>query len=110
MRPVLKDVLSKSSLSDENMEVVERFVAKPVEFVKGAVFSQTGQNPAGDYAPASTQIQGILKSMYDSFTSDLEKDNAKEAQRQKEFGEFQVTKNTELKELNSSLEDETKGD
>jgi len=96
MRPVLKDVLSKSSLSDENMEVVERFVAKPVEFVKGAMFSQTGQNPAGDYAPASTQIQGILKSMYDSFTSDLEKDNAKEAQRQKEFGEFQVTKNTEL--------------
>jgi len=103
MRPVLKDVLSKSSLSEENMEVVERFVAKPVEFVKGAVFSQTGQNPAGDYAPASTQIQGILKSMYDSFTADLEKDNAKEGQRQKDFGEFQVTKNQELTTARSDL-------
>jgi len=103
MRPVLKDALSKSSLSEENMEVVERFVAKPVEFVKGAVFSQTGQNPAGDYAPASTQIQGILKSMYDSFTSDLEKDNAKEGQRQKDFEAFSVTKNQELTTARSDL-------
>merc|ERR1719424_1316366 len=92
MRPVLKARVTKASTSEENMEVVERFVAKPEDFVKGAAFSQTGQNPLGDFAPQSTQIQGILKGMYDSFTTDLEKDNAAESVRQKAFEDLQSTK------------------
>ena len=32
----------------------------------------------GDYAPASTQIQGILKDMYDTFAGDLQEMNTNE--------------------------------
>merc|ERR1719482_311522 len=88
------------------MEVVERFVEKPEEFVKqaNAALTQTGQNPFGDYAPQSTQIQGILKSMYDSFTADLEKDNAQEAESQKSFEELMATKLQEQKTLKGTLQ------
>jgi len=85
-------------------------VEKPEEFVKGKdAFVQNSQNPFGDYAPQSTRIQGILKSMYDSFTGDLEKDNAEEGEKQKAFEELMETKKKELRTLESSLEDETKG-
>jgi C-terminal processing protease CtpA/Prc len=59
--------------------------------------AQVGQNPFGDYAPQSTQIQGILKGMYDAFTADLEKDNAEEAEAQKSFEELMGTKMQEQK-------------
>merc|ERR1719440_2610691 len=97
-------------MKQQEIEVVQHFVEKPQDFMKskalGAV--QVGQNPFGDYAPQSTQIQGILKSMYDSFTADLEKDNAEEADKQKAFEELMATKKKELKTLEGSLEDETK--
>merc|ERR1740138_174716 len=62
-----------------------------------------GPNPFGDYAPQSTQIQGILKGMYDAFTSDLEKDNAEEADKQKAFEAFMATKKRELATLEETL-------
>jgi len=84
-------------------------VEQPEEFLhKQGVFAQTGQNPFGDYAPASTRIQGIFKSMYDSFTSDLEKDNVDEAEKQKGYEELMATKKKELETLTSSLQDESK--
>merc|ERR1719316_900428 len=61
-------------------------------------------NPFGDYAPQSTQIQGILKGMYDAFTADLEKDNADEAEKQKSFEALIETKKTELATLEATLE------
>merc|ERR1719299_344916 len=67
-------------------------------------FVQTGNNPFGDYAPQSTQIQGILKGMYDGFTSDLEKDNAAEAEKQKSFEALLATKKAELATLEATLE------
>merc|ERR1719313_2457175 len=69
--------------------------------------AQIGQNPFGDYAPQSTQIQGILKGMYDGFTSDLEKDNAEEADKQKSFEELMATKKMELATLQATLEKQT---
>merc|ERR1719197_2452995 len=68
----------------------------------------SGQNPFGDYAPASTQIQGILKGMYDSFTGDLEKANAEEADKQKAFEELMGTKMQEYETLVATLETKTK--
>merc|ERR1740138_1846764 len=62
-----------------------------------------GPNPFGDYAPQSTQIQGILKGMYDAFTADLEKDNAEEADKQKAFEAFMATKKRELATLEETL-------
>merc|ERR1719502_485112 len=66
--------------------------------------AQVGQNPFGDYAPQSTQIQGILKGMYDAFTADLEKDNANEAEAQKSFEELMATKRQELAALEGTLQ------
>merc|ERR1719352_1595032 len=65
---------------------------------------QEGNNPFGDYAPQSTQIQGILKGMYDAFTAELEKDNAAEAESQKSFEELMATKAKEKATLEGSLE------
>jgi len=65
---------------------------------------QLRNNPFGDYAPQSTQIQGILKGMYDAFTADLEKDNAEEAEKQKAFEEFMKTKKAEQATLELTLE------
>jgi hypothetical protein len=70
----------------------------------GMSAAQVGQNPFGDYAPQSTQIQGILQGMYDSFTADLEKDNANEAESQKSFEALLATKKSEQKTLEATLE------
>ena len=41
-------------------------------------FLETAHNPHGDYAPASTALQGILKNMYDTFTNNLMDGNNEE--------------------------------
>merc|ERR1719199_760105 len=86
---------------------MKRFVSEPESFVahkSGMSAAQIGQNPFGDYAPQSSQIQGILKGMYDAFTSDLEKDNAEEAKQQKDYEELTATKTQELATLEDSLQ------
>merc|ERR1719382_2406344 len=84
---------------------------RPEEFVGGrsAMLSaaQIANNPFGDYAPQSTQIQGILKGMYDSFTTSLEKANAEESEQQKSHEELMATKQMELKTLQLTLEKQT---
>merc|ERR1719281_1219266 len=95
-------------LSSHDVEVMKHFVAKPDDFVDkhtGAIVAaQMGQNPFGDYAPQSTQIQGILKGMYDAFTADLEKDNVDEANKQKSFEELEATKLQERETLEGTLQ------
>merc|ERR1719262_1920223 len=75
--------------------------------MKFASFSQSA-NPFGDYAPASDQIVGIMKGMYDSFTANLEKANAEEADKQKMFEELMATKLQEHATLTATLEAKTK--
>merc|ERR1719262_1766646 len=74
----------------------------------GAQVDATVSNPHGDYAPASTQIQGIMKGMYDSFSADLEKANAEEADKQKAYEELMATKKAEHETLTATLETKTK--
>jgi len=108
----IKSVLKTSEVthrfSDDEIEIVRKFTDKPEEYVGGHTFgfsaAQVAQNPFGDYAPQSTQIQGILKGMYDGFTSDLEKDNAAEAEKQKSFEALLATKKAELATLEATLE------
>merc|ERR1719181_2068503 len=96
------------SISDKDIDLVKSFASKPEDFVKakktGMSAAQIGQNPFGDYAPQSTQIQGILKGMYDAFTADLEKDNAAEADAQKSFEEIMATKRQEQATLQATLQ------
>merc|ERR1719389_1374784 len=66
------------------------------------------KGPFGDYAPASGAIQGILKGMYDAFTSDLESKNADQAMKQKQYEELSATKAAELATLQSTLANKKK--
>merc|ERR1719217_1188799 len=92
-------------IPSHDLEIVQHFIDSPDDFLHNSVSAaQVGNNPFGDYAPQSTQIQGILKGMYDAFTADLEKDNAEEAESQKSFEELMATKAKELATLKSTLE------
>jgi len=93
-------------VSDADMQLMQHFVSKPSDFFPargGMIAAQTGNNPFGDYAPQSTQIQGILKGMYDAFTAELEKDNLNEADSTKAFEELMATKAKELATLEATL-------
>merc|ERR1719163_853763 len=95
-------------MTPEDLDAASNFVKDPTGFFskKSASFSgaQISQNPFGDYAPASTVIQGTLKNMYDTFTSQLESANADEAGRQKSYEELMATKSQEMATLKSTLE------
>merc|ERR1719460_494097 len=99
---------SAENLSEKDLEVIKQFVTKPESFVGGRAgmmsAAQIAKQPFGDYAPASGQIQGILKGMYDSFAADLEKANAEEAERQKAYEELMATKKQEQETLEATLE------
>jgi len=103
LRTVLRHKAFSQSAEEKDLDVVKQFVTKPEAFlVAGSTAmsaAQVGQNPFGDYAPQSTQIQGILKGMYDTFTADLEKDNADEAESRKSYESLMSTKEEELKTL-----------
>jgi len=99
-------------LSEGDIDIVKSWIADPTKFMSssfsGAQVDATVSNPHGDYAPASTQIQGIMKGMYDSFSADLEKANAEEADKQKAFEELMATKKAEHETLTATLEAKTK--
>jgi hypothetical protein len=109
-----KDVVSRAA-SKEDLDALTRFIEHPEDYAKQAAapsgnsplsatqMNAGKSNPFGDYAPQSTQIQGILKGMYDAFTADLEKDNAEEADKQKGFEAFMATKKRELDTLTGTL-------
>jgi len=105
------DSPSASMVSPRDLEVVRRFVEHPSDFVQGRTgvsvsAAQVGarNNPFGDYAPQSTQIQGILKGMYDTFAGDLERANADESEAQKSFEELMATKLREHGTLKATQE------
>lgn len=104
VRAVMARPSASRKMSGEDLALVRRFVDKPEDFVarRSTGFAQVGNNPFGDYAPQSTQIQGILKGMYDTFASDLEKANAKEAEAQKGFEALMATKIRELETLQAT--------
>jgi len=111
VRGLLKKSVISHAVSESDLKVVQRFVDRPEDFLGTRSHflsaSQIANNPFGDYAPQSTQIQGILKGMYDAFTADLEKDNADEASAQKSFEELMATKKKELETLQLTLDKQT---
>jgi len=107
MRSVLSNLpLTAMELSDADLHAVQMFVEKPKDFIALQKTSalQVSNNPAGDYAPQSTQIQGVLKGLYDSFAASLEKANGEESDQQKAFEELMATKKEELETLEATLE------
>jgi len=111
VRGLLKKSVVSHAVAESDLKVVQHFVERPEDFLgtrsNFLSASQIANNPFGDYAPQSTQIQGILKGMYDAFTADLEKDNADEAGAQKSFEELMATKKKELETLQLTLDKHT---
>jgi len=111
VRQVLKRPSASRAASKEDLDIVQRFVEQPDAFMGRGRTSlsaaQIAQNPFGDYAPQSTQIQGILKGMYDSFAADLEKANADESEQEKAFQALMATKKAEAATLQATLERHT---
>jgi len=111
IRGVLAHSQVSNIASDEDLKLVRQFAEKPEDFMgaRAGVVSaaQVAQNPFGDYAPQSTQIQGILKGMYDTFVGDMEKANAEEAESQKAFQELMATKRSEMQTLQLTLDKQT---
>lgn len=103
-----------SEINENDLNLVKDFVENPTKFVStgfsGAQIGAKSSNPFGDYAPASTQITGILKGMYDGMVADLEKASAEEADKQKTYEELMATKEAEHKTLTATLEEKTKED
>merc|ERR1719162_1288264 len=107
VRTALNSKVSAQLLSDKDVETVKHFVSKPDDFVgmhaKTMSAAQVdGPNPFGDYAPQSSQIQGILASMHDAFKADLAKDIAAEAESLKSFNDLMATKKQERETLEAT--------
>merc|ERR1719201_1768823 len=86
-------------MSETDLEIMNNFVGHPEDFLHpktGAFLHAGSQNPFGDYAPKSGQIQGILKEMYDEYARDLERGSGEEAVDQKNFLKLKATKEEEL--------------
>jgi len=108
VRGLLRRPVVEKSVGEQDLEVVKQFVENPSDFVGeksslSAVQVAHKNNPFGDYAPKSTQIQGILKGMYETFARDLERSNVDEATKQKGFEELMQTKKQELATLKTTL-------
>lgn len=112
VRSALQRPTVSKTMSSTDLSLIRNFIEHPADFVGKRAGSlsavQIANNPFGDYAPQSTQIQGILKGMYDAFTQDLEKDNVAEAESQKAFEELMATKKQELETLQESLQQQQK--
>jgi len=108
VRTVLKRPVVTRTVGEKELQTMQHFLDRPEDFVGGSTgmvsAMQMANNPFGDYAPKSGQIQGILKGMYDAFTGDLEKSNAEEAEKQKGFEDLMKTKKAELAALEATLE------
>jgi len=114
VKHVLRRESEEDRLSEGDLNTMKAFVTDPTKFVSssggfsGAQVDASAANPFGDYAPASTQVVGIMKGMYDSFSADLEKANAEEADKEKAYQELMATKKAEHETLTATLEAKTK--
>lgn len=100
MRSAMRTSVVKNLLDDEETAVLRKFADAPFH---AKAFLQSSNNPFGDYAPASTQIQGILKNMFDAFASDSEAELTQEGNQQKMYEELMALKKRELVSLKTTL-------
>jgi predicted nucleic acid-binding Zn-ribbon protein len=68
-----------------------------------SLLSEFAKNGAqAEYAPQSASIQCILKDMYDTFSSNLEKSTQTEASKNRSFEDFIAAKHTEMIEMKTT--------
>merc|ERR550537_244855 len=88
VRSAILNAPQLNKLSEGNMKVLKSFLEQPVAFLQETpeegYYDQKAQAKAS-YSPQSATVTGILKDMYDTFASDLEKANGEESKFQKAF-------------------------
>jgi hypothetical protein len=87
VRSVILDAPQLSHVSDKTSRLLKTFFEDPVAFVQQDpvdYYDKAAQAKAS-YSPQSATVTGVLKDMYDTFSSDLEKSNQEEANLQKAF-------------------------
>merc|ERR1719440_929326 len=89
------------SLSPKQLKAVSAFLSDPAEY-----YDQKAEKAAA-YSPASTTIMGILKDMYDQFSSNLEKQTMDEADSQQSFEAVIAVKQKEAATLTSTIQQKT---
>jgi hypothetical protein len=99
--------LPADSLDADQLATIKAFVADPMAALgakkNAAAFLQVSKNnPFGEYAPQSTQIQGILSSMHDTFIQNLKDMIEEEKQKVASFEELMETKRQELDSLTAT--------
>jgi len=104
-------LLQASSLAARKQAVASVLLAMPTsaklgpdQFAAIQSFAEDLEPEAADAsssnAPQSATVQGILKDMYDSFTSDLEKNTQDEAAKQRAFEDLTAGLISELNSMN----------
>merc|ERR1719453_2365992 len=107
LRGAVQRMSEKGGIPEADLEIMNNFVGHPEDFLHpktGEFLQVASQNPFGDYAPKSGQIQGILKEMYDEYARDLERGSGEEAVDQKNFLELKATKEEELAVTKKALD------
>jgi len=92
VQSVIGALPSSNNLAPKQLAAIESFVQEMEE--------PTAADASASYAPASATVQGILKDMYDSFTSDLESQTVTEAASQRDFEDLIATLIKELNTMN----------
>jgi len=105
---VLQNSIVLDNVPAKDVDAIRMFISRHESMDSGNsghgnLLQVSNDNPFGDFAPQSGQIQGILKSMYDAFVADVEKSNAEEGQKQQAFETFMTTKKAELATLQATL-------
>merc|ERR1712048_1102875 len=67
-----------------------------------ALLAKYSEQNGGRYAPQSLTVQGILRDMYETFTSDLETATNEEATANRQFEDFMAVKAAEHSELTTT--------
>merc|ERR1719506_1586235 len=110
VRSVILNAPQLSTISDENMKVLKRFLEEPVAFLQETpeeeYYDKKAQAKAS-YSPQSATVTGILKDMYDTFAADLEKSNQDESNAQKGFEEVIEEKTKKNKILQGMVTDKS---
>lgn len=88
-------------LNPKQLKAVGAFLADPAEY-----YDQKAEKSAA-YNPASTTIIGILKDMYDQFSSNLEKQTMDEADAQQAFEDVVSVKQKEAATLTETIAQKT---
>jgi len=95
VRTVVSALPARAALSPSQLSAIQNFAS-------GSLAEPTAAT--GETSSASATIQGILKDMYDTFSSDLQKQTADESSKQRAFEDLIAVK---MKDLNLMKEELT---